>query len=95
MTRAELYQEFKNRPYSVAITKAMWFIQENSTIECTEEDLQKMFDKYMDILFTDTTLTTGYEAEIAAGEFSYAALERFDVYARNCLREDLGSTMEA
>lgn len=49
----------------------------------------------MDILFTDTTLTTGYEAEIAAGEFSYAALERFDVYARNCLREDLGSTMEA
>jgi len=41
MTRAELYQEFKNRPYSVAITKAMWFIQENSTIECTEEDLQK------------------------------------------------------
>ena len=93
MTRQELYQSFLNNSYLMSLSNAM----DNVKNPGAEPKPDAAFNFMLDTMaFNDTTLTSQYLQEMLAGEFSNVILdERFGVYLRNCLREDLGSTMEA
>lgn len=93
MTREEVKQEFLNSPYLRTLSDAMDRIKNPEAEPKPDAAFNFMLDT---MAFNDTTLTSQYLQEMLAGEFSNVILdERFGVYLRNCLREDLGSTMEA
>ena len=90
MTRAELKTAFLSHPYLRPLSDAM------DVIKGDEINPEKAFDKMMEMAFNDQTLTTGYLEQMQNDDFSAATIdERFGVYLRNCLREDLGLAMEA
>ncbi len=93
MTRQELYDSFLSNPYLMALSNAMDRVKNPEAEPKPDAAFNFMLDT---MAFNDTTLTSQYLQEMLAGEFSNVILdERFGVYLRNCLREDLGSTMEA
>jgi hypothetical protein len=92
MTRLELKEAFLANPYLVSLATSMEYVKDPNV---SEINLPKIFDQLMDLAFQDTTLTSGYLEQMQNDDFSNATIDdRFGVYLRNCLREDLGSTFE-